>query len=38
MKEATIDHIIPLSLGGQDTPQNMQVSHESCNMKKGNNI
>jgi 5-methylcytosine-specific restriction endonuclease McrA len=36
MKEITIDHIIPLSKGGQDGPLNMQLAHEKCNMEKSN--
>lgn len=31
----SIDHIIPLSLGGDDTLENVQVAHLSCNLKKG---
>lgn len=31
-----IDHIIPLSKGGSDTYDNVQVSHPLCNWKKNN--
>ena len=34
--ESTIDHITPLSKGGEDNANNMQIAHEKCNMKKGN--
>jgi 5-methylcytosine-specific restriction endonuclease McrA len=30
-----IDHIIPLSKGGDDTPDNWQLAHPSCNRAKG---
>lgn len=35
MKDATIDHIIPLSKGGVHGIQNMQLAHYSCNNSKG---
>ena len=35
---ASIDHIIPLSLGGDDTPANVQAAHLSCNQGKGNRV
>jgi 5-methylcytosine-specific restriction endonuclease McrA len=38
MKEVTIDHIVPLSKGGPDIHQNMQLAHRSCNQEKGNLI
>lgn len=34
--EATIDHIRPLSRGGEDIAQNMQLTHRDCNSLKGN--
>lgn len=37
MKDATIDHILPISLGGSTLdPKNMQLAHEKCNRLKGN--
>ena len=36
MDDATVDHIIPLSKGGRDTPDNMQLAHNWCNQTKGN--
>jgi len=32
----TVDHIIPLSKGGEDTLENMQPAHWVCNVRKGN--
>ena len=32
----TIDHIAPLSLGGDHTMENCQLAHLSCNSSKGN--
>lgn len=33
-----IDHIVPLSRGGDDTLANVQASHAPCNLAKGNQI
>jgi 5-methylcytosine-specific restriction endonuclease McrA len=33
---ASIDHILPISLGGDDTPDNVQLAHLRCNVAKGN--
>ena len=30
----TIDHIIPKSLGGKSTLDNLQLAHDSCNQNK----
>lgn len=38
MKEVSIDHIVPLSKGGRDAPDNMQIAHIECNLKKGNQL
>jgi 5-methylcytosine-specific restriction endonuclease McrA len=38
MKDATIDHVIPLSRGGVDSPLNMQLAHDKCNQEKGNKL
>ena len=35
---ASIDHIIPISHGGDDTPDNVQAAHLSCNLSKGNRV
>ena len=35
---ATIDHIIPLSLGGSHNLNNLQLLCIDCNIKKGNSI
>jgi 5-methylcytosine-specific restriction endonuclease McrA len=34
----TLDHILPLSLGGEHSRQNIQLAHLSCNSSKGNRI
>lgn len=31
----TLDHIIPVSAGGQHTPENIQLAHYGCNSRKG---
>jgi len=33
---ATIDHIVPLSVGGEDSPSNVQCAHLRCNSRKSN--
>jgi 5-methylcytosine-specific restriction endonuclease McrA len=33
-----IEHVIPLSLGGDDTLQNVKIAHAKCNMAKGTQI
>lgn len=30
----TIDHVVPISLGGADVPENVQVAHLACNIAK----
>lgn len=35
MKDATIDHIVPLAKGGTDEYENMQLAHYDCNQEKG---
>lgn len=32
---ATIDHLIPISLGGEDEPANVATAHWKCNRDKG---
>lgn len=34
----TIDHIIPISLGGADAPYNVQLAHRDCNKIKSNRL
>lgn len=36
MLAITIDHIVPVSLGGTDDPANLNAAHKICNIKKGN--
>lgn len=31
----SIDHVLPIALGGPDTPANVQSSHLRCNIRKG---
>ena len=33
-----IDHIIPVSKGGLNTPENLQASCSNCNLKKGSKV
>jgi hypothetical protein len=37
-KAASIDHVIPLALGGDDTPDNVQAAHFGCNSGKCNRV
>lgn len=37
-EDLDIDHIVPVSLGGSDDPENLQVTHASCNRSKGARI
>ena len=34
----SVDHVIPLSLGGSDELSNLRPAHRSCNSSKGNRI
>lgn len=38
MRSASIDHIVPLSRGGDDTKVNVQLAHLDCNIKKSNAV
>ena len=38
MKDCTIDHIIPVSKGGQTTIDNCQLAHFWCNQEKDDQI
>lgn len=33
--ESHIDHIIPVALGGSDDWNNLQLTHMTCNLRKG---
>lgn len=33
--DSHIDHVIPLSVGGSDEFSNLQLTHMSCNLRKG---
>jgi 5-methylcytosine-specific restriction endonuclease McrA len=35
-QDLSIDHIIPITRGGGDDPDNLQVTHLICNVRKGN--
>lgn len=35
---ATVDHIVPLSLGGAHAVANLQLTHGKCNAEKGNKL
>lgn len=35
-KYATLEHIVPVSLGGSDDMSNLAISHNVCNVKRGN--
>ncbi len=34
----TLDHIRPVSRGGNDAPENLQLAHAACNKTKGNTL
>lgn len=36
-ESASVDHIVPLSKGGNHTYDNLQIAHLQCNLKKHNN-
>ncbi len=35
---ASVDHIVPLSKGGEHTVDNLQLAHFRCNLSKGNRL
>ena len=38
LHEVTLDHIIPLSKGGEHSKRNIQLAHRSCNSAKGSKL
>ena len=34
----SIDHVVPISLGGPDSPENVQCAHRLCNSRKSNRV
>lgn len=34
----SVDHIVPRSLGGSNDPNNLQLAHLLCNIRKGNRV
>jgi len=37
-RQATLDHVIPISMGGMHEPFNCQLAHFDCNSKKHNKV
>lgn len=38
INELTIDHLIPKSLGGSDSIENLRLSCKNCNQERGNSL
>lgn len=38
MKQITIDHLVPISLGGNNRDENLVVSCQRCNSRKDNSL
>lgn len=38
LRSKSIDHIVPLSLGGDDTAANKRAAHLGCNIARGNRV
>lgn len=36
--EIHLDHVIPLSKGGEHSPENLRVAHAACNLAKGDTL
>lgn len=36
--QATLDHIIPVSHGGSNDPENLRLAHMGCNRSRGNRL
>lgn len=37
-KEATVEHLVPLSKGGTNDIKNLRLAHQSCNQDRGNKM
>lgn len=37
-KYASLEHIVPLSVGGTDEMSNLSISHRKCNSDRGNTL
>lgn len=37
-RSAVVDHVVPLSRGGNDTRRNVQIAHWDCNASKGSGV
>jgi 5-methylcytosine-specific restriction endonuclease McrA len=35
---ASLDHVVPISKGGTDEPENLKLAHFICNVRKGNKV
>lgn len=38
VSDIEVDHVIPVSKGGSDDPENLKLAHSRCNLKKGNRV
>lgn len=38
LMRGSVDHILPTSLGGSNEPENVQLAHLHCNIKKNNRV
>lgn len=36
--DAHVDHVVPLSSGGEDVITNLQLTHPNCNLRKGKRL
>ena len=37
-RDATVDHIVPISQGGDDSWENVQLAHNACNHNAGSKL
>jgi 5-methylcytosine-specific restriction endonuclease McrA len=35
---ATLDHVVPISVGGEHTRENVRCAHLRCNARRGNRV